>query len=255
MADKQAATPSERSGRRATVLTGPYSPLVQLLVLLPLVVFYEAAMPFISERTHAYHRIDAWSQAALSKLGLTAWYLPGALMLLGLLAIHVYRHDPWKVRADSLWKLWGESILWTVPLFVLYLLFTLPVGRLLGAGAALAMGGSEDLFAQIVLAVGSGLFEEFIYRLVLMSALLWLLQRLFRLSLDASQLLAVCLAAAVFAAALYVGPSHARYDHLAFLFRVGAGIYLGSVFILRGFATSTIVHATFNIALALLGMS
>ena len=89
---------------------------------------------------------------------------------------------------------------------------------------------------------------------MLVSLVLWLLQKLFHIRVDAAQLIAVCLAAAVFAAAHHFGPNARPYNHLAFLFRVGAGIYLGSVYILRGFATAAIVHAGFNILLALLGI-
>lgn len=252
MAGKDSIGPSCAAGPR--LMTGPHSALVQMVALLPLVVFYEVAVPFTTLRSHWYHRIDVWSQAVLSKIGLTAYYLPGALILVTLLVIHLWRHDPWRLRLESLGRLWAESVLWTVPLFVLFLLFTLPVGRLFAAELELYARGPKDLFSSVVLAIGSGLFEEFVFRLVLMSLVLWLLQKVFRVPVDAAQLVAVCLTAAAFASAHYFGPGASGYSHLGFLFRAGAGIYLGSVYILRGFATGAFVHAGFNIALALLGM-
>jgi len=252
---RKASKPSSADSSGARVrAAAPHAPLVQLLVLLPLVVLYEAAVPFTVLRTGWYHRIDAWSQAALGRVGLTAYYLPGVLILLALLVVHLWRRDPWTVRADQLWKLWGESLLWIVPLFVLYLLFTLPVGKLLSTELALLPRGPDDLFSNVVLAVGAGLFEEFVFRLVLVSLVLWLLRGLLRLRVDAAQLIAVCFAAAVFASAHHFGPGAEPYSHAAFLFRVAAGIYLGAAYLVRGFATAAIVHAGFNISLVLLGL-
>jgi len=255
VAGKQGGTVSRDSGAgKAGVFTGPYSPLTQALALLPLVVFYEAAIPFTTLRSGWYHRIDAWSQAALAEIGLTAYYLPGVLILAVLVAIHLWRREAWNARAADLWRLWGESLLWAVPLLVLYLLFTLPVHRFLAAALDIFPRGPTDLFSNLVLAIGAGLFEEFLFRLVLLSLFLFLLQKLFRVPLSAAQIVSVCVVAAVFAAAHHLGPGPWTYNPVAFLFRVAAGIYLGSVFIVRGFATAAIVHATFNVLYAVIAM-
>lgn len=236
-----------------------HPPLAQLLVLLPLVLFYEVAITLTTLESGWYHRIDAWSRAALGRIGLTAYYLPGLAILVTLLAWHLLRGDPWKLDLRQMLRMWIEAALLAVPLFVLYLLFTLPWATVLGAaGEPLQIGpggGPDDLFSSVVLAIGAGLFEEFVFRLVLVSALVGLLHGVLEIRLDAVQLVAICVTAALFAAAHHFGPGAAAYGHVAFLWRVAAGIYLGSVFILRGFATAAIAHAGFNIALAVLAVT
>lgn len=250
--DKSPDRQSSRTGHAGVrVLTGPYRPLVQLMALLPLVILYEAAIPLATDRTRFYHRIDAWSQWALSQIGLTGTFLPGVLILGTLLACHIVRRDPWRFHWADVGRLAGESLLWVVPLFVLFLLFTLPVGQLVAAGLQITSGDEADLFSSAILSIGAGLFEEFVFRLALVSLLLWVLQRLLAVPADASQLVSVCFAAAVFASAHFFGSGAETFTYLGFLFRAAAGIYLGAVFILRGFATGAIVHAGFNILLSI----
>jgi hypothetical protein len=247
---KQSSGKESRPAARAKVMTGPHPALLQIAALLPLVVFYELAVPFTTLKSGWYHAIDLWSQRGLARIGLTQYYLPGLLVLATLLVVHLVRREPWRIRPAQLWKLWAEALVWTVPLFVLYLLFTMPVQRLLGVSLSLVARGPADLFSNVILSIGAGLFEEFVFRLALVSAALFLLQRLWNVPLSAAQVVGVCFAAAVFSAAHHFGPGAPPYDHLDFLFRVAAGIYLGAVYILRGFATAAIVHAAFNIILA-----
>ena len=239
-------------GHHAWLAVEPHAPLVQLVSLLPLVVLYEAAMPFVSDRSHAYHRIDAWSQWMLSRVGLSAWCLPGLLILLALLAAHMVRRDRWDIDAKTVVRLWGEALVGAVPLFVLYLVFTLPVGQLVATELQVVVRPAQGLGASIILAIGAGLFEEFVFRLVLVSALLWVLRRWLAVPSDPAELVAICLTAAVFASAHFFGPSPKEFTLLAFLFYTAAGIYLGAAFVLRGFATGAIIHATFNILLAVM---
>ena len=248
---KRTTSSSASEGHHAWLAVEPHAPLVQLAALAPLVVIYEAVMPLVSDRTHVYHRIDAWSQWVLSRVGLSAWCLPGLLILLALLAAHMIRRDRWAVDLKAVARLWGEALVGAVPLFVLYLVFTLPVGQVVAAKLQVAARPAQGLGAGMVLAIGAGLFEEFFFRLVLVSALLWVLRRWLAVPSDPAELVAICLAAAVFASAHFFGPSPREFTLLAFLFYTAAGIYLGAAFVLRGFATGAIIHAAFNILLAI----
>jgi len=229
------------------MLTGPHPPLTQLLALLPVVLFYEVAISIIGISDKNKSGLDVWFGELLSRIGLSAWYLPGILVLAVLLVVHLYRRDPWQIRADSLWKLWGEALLWTVPMVVLYLLFSMPIGEHLAAALSLFdIGGGGGSLRQVVTGVGAALFEEFVFRLVLISVALLLMQKLFHAPSAAAQIVAVCVSAALFATAHPPSSDNDARAQLEFLYRVSAGIYLGAIYLKRGFATATIVHATFN---------
>ena len=247
---QDSSSPRGPAPGRAQVMTGPHPPLLQLAALLPLVLFYELAVPFTTLKSGWYQAVDVYSQRLLSKIGLTEYYLPGLLILATLFLIHLVRRDSWQVSGRQVRALWIEAVLWAVPLFVLYLLFRLPLRKLLGASLSMAAHGPEGLFSNIILSIGAGLFEEFAFRLLLMSLILFTLQKLFKVSLNAAQMVAVCVVAAVFSAAHHFGSGAPPYNHVDFLFRVAAGIYLGATYILRGFATAAIAHAVYNIILA-----
>ena len=235
---------------KAKVMTGPYPALVQAAALFPFLLLYEIAV-FFAARPDAANPLDSLLQHVFGRLGLTPYYLPGLLILITLLLVHLFRGDPWKVSTADVWKLWGESLLWLVPLVVMYLLFTMNWQELF-ARLSLRDVHLGRLYSTVVYYLGIGLFEEFFFRLLLLSALLVIAQRLFSLPLGAAQIVAVCISAAIFSAAHhFVGA--APYTPVIFLFRTAAGIYLGFLFVLRGFATAVLVHAGFNVFLAVLG--
>ena len=109
---------------------------------------------------------------------------------------------------------------------------------------------AAEVFAKV--GVGAALFEEFVFRLVLISVTLLLMQKLFHVPSSAAQIVAVCASAALFATAHPPSSGNDAEAQLEFLYRVSAGIYLGAIYLKRGFATVTIVHAAFNIIAVLL---
>ena len=243
MTDKIITSPARQS---AGGYTGSYPALVQMLALLPLVVFYEISILIMDFRGTA--PLDQQSRDVLSRIGLSAYYLPGLLVLLALLGIHLYRRDPWKFDASQLWKLWGEALVLTVPLFVIFLLFTAPVHKFIASGQLSMLAGSERKFdfANVVLGTGEAIFEEFIFRLIALPLLMFLMLKLFKAPLKTAEIVAICISAAIFAAGHHLVPG-ASPNQIQFLFRVAGGMYLAAIFITRGFATVTIIHAGYNV--------
>ncbi|HOI55728.1 MAG TPA: CPBP family glutamic-type intramembrane protease [Phycisphaerae bacterium] len=248
MADKKTSSGGTGGSGAAgsPIMTGSYPPLVQAAALLPIILFYEVALAIVGISDRSRPLLDTWFAKLLGHVGLTAHFLPGVLVLAVLLVIHLWRRDPWQLRAADLWRLWGQALLWTVPMVILYLLFTLPFAEMLAAALSLFDVGRGGGFREIVIGVGAGVFEEFLFRLVLVSLVLLLMQKLFRTPAGAAQIVAICLAAAVFAIAHPPGSGNAARAQLEFLYRVAQGIYLGAVYLRSGFATAATAHAAFN---------
>lgn len=226
--------------------TGSFPPLVQMLALLPLLIFYEISVLVMDFRGAA--PLDRQSRQVLEKVGLSAYYLPGLMVLVTLLAIHLYRRDPWKFDARQIWKLWGEALLLTVPLFVIFLLFTAPVHKFIASGQ-LSMLSNHDRkfdFVNVVLGTGEAVFEEFVFRLIALPLLMAMMLKLFRAPLKTAEIIAICLSAAIFAAGHHIVPGSSP-NQIQFLFRVAGGMYLAAIFLMRGFATVTIAHAGYNL--------
>jgi membrane protease YdiL (CAAX protease family) len=120
-----------------------------------------------------------------------------------------------------------------------------PLLDFLGIQLAMAQAPDAD-FQQAVGFLGAGIYEEVLFRLVLFSALLWLLR-----SADVPGLLAFLLAAvtgaAVFSYAHHLGPFGEPYNGYVFLFRTLAGLYFTLIFQTRGFGIAVGAHALYDV--------
>ena len=127
-----------------------------------------------------------------------------------------------------------ESMLWGAALFVALQLFTqLP----------LQIITFEDKLSDMNLAIGAGIFEELIFRLVLISAILVILQKGLSLNQSWSVPIAIILGSIVFAAFHLLMEV---FTPAIFGQRVFGGILLGILFRFRGYGISVYAHVIYN---------
>lgn len=217
-------------------------PLHSLMFLLPLIVAYEigaaklgaAASLGQADRVIAYHLM----QMFFTVLGATGIFLPGFLIIAILLITHVVSGEPWKVRTTTLLGMLGESLVWTLPLFGLnrFVRYT-------------AMGGSpaEDWLEDVVISTGAGVYEELIFRLILVTAIVIILEDVMKLRQRRALVFAVLIAAVLFAAHHHQPLGREPYEFGRFAFRTLAGVYLGTLFLLRGYGITAGCHAIYNV--------
>jgi len=117
--------------------------------------------------------------------------------------------------------------------------------ELAGAGPA-----RTDLVAAAMTSIGAGIYEELLFRLVLVGGLVLVAERVFRLGHSGAVVAAVLVAAALFAGA-HTFQAPGSFTWPTFLFRTAAGVYLASVFATRGFGIAAGVHIIFNLAVKL----
>lgn len=228
-------------------------PLEILFFLLPFIALYEyelvrvlrAPEGFVTNGAHlAILRLfDAlgFDAAALS--------LPGVLLVAVLVGWHASQRQPWIVDLGVVGRMFFESLLLAVPLLVF--------AQLVVRALPLPLAGVDDfgalsLGARVAISVGAGLYEEFVFRLLLLWVLMTLLVDVAKFDRTVARVAAVALAALAFA--IY-HPIHAADGALIgqrFAFYLGAGVYFGVVFLLRGFGIVVATHALYDIATALL---
>jgi membrane protease YdiL (CAAX protease family) len=94
--------------------------------------------------------------------------------------------------------------------------------------------------------LGAGIYEELLFRLILLSGVLWMLKRAGaapRLRLVG----AILLTSLLFAAAHYVGPHGEPLHWFSFLFRFLAGVFFAVLFVYRGFGIAAGAHAGYDV--------
>jgi len=135
---------------------------------------------------------------------------------------------------------------------VLALLCGLLVGgvtsHLFGAvGMALGPLDHTSVAVRLMLSLGAGLYEELLFRVILVGALAWAGHRVLGWSPTLSGIVAAVTGALVFSAVHYVG---AYGDHLtaySFVFRALAGLFFSALYLLRGFGITAWTHALYDI--------
>jgi len=112
---------------------------------------------------------------------------------------------------------------------------------------------TTSLLANIVTGVGAGIYEELIFRLILMCILMMLFQDILRLDRKNSIILSVLVSAALFSAHHHIVFVNGQFAPVApfnwpeFGFRTIAGVYFAVLFAIRGFGITAGTHAFYDI--------
>ncbi len=113
-----------------------------------------------------------------------------------------------------------------------------------GQGGALA---NTSMATKVMLSLGAGLYEELVFRVVLVSVIAFIATRVFRWRPFIGGLTAVVLSALIFSAFHYVGPYGDVLRLDSFVFRFIGGLAFSTVYILRGFGIVAWTHALYDL--------
>ena len=104
----------------------------------------------------------------------------------------------------------------------------------------------SGLMQNLALSVGAGLFEEIIFRVLLLNLLFLLLSPLIKKKV-VSAVVAVLLASFLFSLSHYVGTMADTWQLYSFMFRWAAGLLFTVLYFIRGFAITAYTHALYDI--------
>jgi len=238
---RDAAEPAETAGE--TYWTLSRTPLTSLVFTLPLVLAYEGGVLLLGRGTPR-NGADVWLRQLLDALGFGAYFLLPTLTVLGLLAWHHLEHERWRYSTAVLAGMAGECLLWALALVGL--------ARLQESFWPLQVGhGWGGVLAGLISFCGAGLYEEVLFRLLLLPAVVWVLERS-GFSTIAACCWSLALTSLLFSAAHYVGPLGDTFDLYSFTFRSMAGAFFGGLFLLRGFGIAVGTHAVYDLMIGLL---
>lgn len=118
----------------------------------------------------------------------------------------------------------------------------------------LAAGGMSQFGfpTQIMISLGAGIYEELVFRVLLVSGLAALARVVFGWGNRASAVMATLVGALVFSAFHYVGPYGDPWQLESFTFRAIAGLLFSALYLARGFGIAAWSHALYDVLLAVL---
>jgi membrane protease YdiL (CAAX protease family) len=106
--------------------------------------------------------------------------------------------------------------------------------------------------ARVTIAIGAGLYEEMLFRLVGVAFLHFVLADVFKLKHGTASAIAVIGAALAFAVYHQYHFASGEINWPWLLFLTAAGLYFGMLYILRGFGIVVATHALYDILVLVL---
>jgi hypothetical protein len=234
----------------------------------------------------------SWLQDFLAYLGLGSkfgWAATPLAVIVILAALQLASRRGWRFWLGDIFPMAFECILFAVPLIVLSMFLSGSIQRqsdirqfedktarvqtdsvlrcYSAAGERLPAGTDrstspaadsdesswQELLANVVTGIGAGIYEELVFRLIMIVALMVLFQDFFQLGRKVSIILSVFISAALFGAYHHIVYLEGQFIQSSpfnlaeFGFRTIAGIYFACLFAIRGFGITAGTHAFYDI--------
>ncbi len=266
-------------------------PIYAVVFLLPFIIFYELGTLFINTellRRYWQGRVVAfsWLQEFLVYLGFGnkfGWLATPLAVVIILMALQLASRKGWRFWIGDILPMAVECILLAIPLIVLSMFLSSSsrqqddVARFRNGAIRVQTeevlrcssttndsltravrdkdgdGKWHGLLANIVTGIGAGIYEELVFRLILIIVLMVLFQDILRQNHNISIILSVFISAALFGAYHHIVYLEGQFiqsspfDWAEFSFRTIAGIYFAVLFAIRGFGITAGAHAFYDI--------
>jgi len=212
------------------------------LFTLPLFFLYEVNIIFLSwdDILVVRNGADFLMRNILESFDIYGLYGLGLVFFLGLLVTYIFfiKEDrQQEVKVNFLFIMLAESMLWSV---VLYLsLFKFMVLLMNPTG--------KTILQQVTLAIGAGIYEEFLFRVLLIAGLGGILGFVFMWDKTFKNIIAVVLSGGIFSAFHFMGEYGDFFSMELFLIRFFAGLILGVLYMYRGFGITAYTHSIYDL--------
>jgi hypothetical protein len=271
-------------------------PVYAIIFLVPFILFYEIGTILINTDVLTQYQVRVvafvWVQDVLLHLGTSsrfAWVAPPLVVVVILVGLQITSKKQWYFCLSDYAPMVLECVFLAVPLIVLSLLSNspgvrpdhLPRSEIAQPPALVSVAAQQrvispqefvstlgqqngvrakvhSLMGDLVTAVGAGIYEELVFRLILICALMVLFQDVIGLNRQNAITLSVLMSAALFSAhhhIVWIDGRLARsgpFLWTEFGFRTVAGIYFAILFAIRGFGITAGAHAFYDIIATIL---
>jgi membrane protease YdiL (CAAX protease family) len=210
--------------------------------VIPLFIIYELGIWLISSENLPVLRnsVDVLIRFTISKLGIIGIYSIAVVFLIGMIIAYMMNRKNFrrtKLKSSYFIMMTIESALWGLIISIVLSKVTV----------FLFKEGSNIVFQQIVLAIGSGLFEEFLFRVILVGILSIIFGLFLKNKFWYKISISIVIAAVIFSYFHFIGEFANDFELSIFLFRALAGIILGYLYVLRGFGIVAYAHSFYNL--------
>ena len=224
------------------------SPFYSLLFALPMLIAYEICIFTMnhSDIVGMRNGADILFRQFFALYNVYGFYVVGFVVILSFLITYYFQS-----RGKKAGKFRGQFFLLMLIESMAYgLLMFLLIDRL--GGFTMSIGSSSEIRQMIVLALGAGVYEEFIFRVIFITAFLFLFKDIFKLHPAISGILSVILSSFIFAAFHYMGAFGDAFNLRSLAIRFAAGVFLSCVYYFRGYGITAYAHTIYDVMVILI---
>jgi len=217
------------------------SPFYSFVFTLPFFALYEIATLTLNEDQlfHIRNGADVLLRQFFAIFGDWGIHALNIVFIVGFVVsflLQKSRRQMTTVRGAYLMQMLTEGLLWGGVLYVFMKV----------APTLLSFPSGRSLIQQMTLAVGAGLYEEFLFRVVAIFLLVTIIGAILKWERRWCTFAAVIISAILFASFHYVGDFGEIFILKTFLLRTIAGLFLGIVYIFRGFGITALAHMSYD---------
>ncbi len=214
------------------------------LASVPLLLLYELIMLAGSNNPAGQVRVgsEVWIKQFLSLLGYSGTLVLGAVILIvGSIMFYRSRNTPLGLKKSFVPLFLAESTVYAV-VVAFFVSTVVSFAMIWGVGTAAPRG----LLTDIGLSIGAGLYEELLFRVILVGGIFWGLSKVLKTKRSA-YIYAAVVGALAFSAVHYIGSLGDAFTLSSFTFRFLFGLALNAIFLVRGFGVAAWTHAIYDI--------
>jgi len=224
------------------------SPFYSLLFTIPMLITYELMIFSFnhSDIIGLRNGADILFRQFFGMFNVYGFYLVGFLVLTALI-ISYYFHNRQDENRQFHYQFFILMLLESIVFAFVMFVFVDKIGSVLLSG-----GSALEKKEYIVLALGAGVYEEFIFRVVMISGFSFFLKDILRLHSVTSAVIAVIAASLIFSLFHYMGSLGDVFEIKSFLIRFIAGIFLSILYVLRGYGITAYTHTFYDLLVILI---
>ncbi len=209
---------------------------------LPLLVVYEILVIMTQSRYWGIRNAaDMWIRTFLMAFDLRAQHLTFVMIGIAFALIPLAKTRSYGVKLKA-----NFFLLMLAEAFTYSLVLGGVLQSILRLSGLAAGGPGNGALQNFALSLGAGLFEEIIFRVLLLNLLFFLLNYIFKNKVTTA-VISVLAASFLFSMSHYIGSMADSWELYSFMFRWIAGMIFTVLYFIRGFAITAYTHALYDI--------
>jgi len=212
-----------------------------MLLVLPLFVFYEIGIWWIyKDSIHKIRNmVDVLIKFAIQYCGISTFFVVSVLVLLVFLIIS-------RPRKEFLVFHWHYYFIMLAESLFLSLVFAFFIIKFFYV-ITCSVTEIEKSWQGLILSLGAGIYEEFLFRVLLFGGISLVFARLLKFDTFFAGFFAAMLTSSAFSLIHYLGVFGETFSAYSFLFRFFGGLFFCLIYQLRGFSVAVYTHAIYDI--------